>query len=110
MFTTLYKNADVKGMALNVLITWGKISRDWSFFIMIFQSLSIVIVFDYFTDKYGHWFLNNGDIQDWFITGIGHSALEHYICTSRVLCFPGGAGGKEPTYQCRRRQRQRFDS
>ena len=54
MFTTLYKNADVKGMALNVLITWGKISREWSFFIMIFQSLSIVIVFDYFTDKYGH--------------------------------------------------------
>ena len=77
---------------------------------MIFQSLSIVIVFDYFTTKYGHWFLNNDDIQDWFITGIGHSALEHYIWTSRVLCFPGGAGGKEPACQSRRCQTHRFDS
>ena len=86
----------------------GKL-RDWSFFITIFQSLSIVIAFDYFTDKFGHWFLNNDDIQDWCIPGIGHSAREHYIWTPRIYCFPGGAGGREPARQWGRGKRRRFN-
>ena len=33
-----------------------------------------------------------------------------YICyTIHILGFPGGASGKEPTCQCRRHKRRRFD-
>ena len=32
------------------------------------------------------------------------------VCVYAHICFPGGASGKEPSCQCRRHKRYRFDS
>ena len=40
---------------------------------------------------------------------MGLQKVRHNWATFISMGFPGGAGGKEPTCQCRRRKRHRFD-